>query len=82
MIVADLPHKFLFNVISTNASCLVAKMVLVYVYRSLATGLSCLRPSVSKIMWHHNQLSELHIRGGIDDNSKIIFLISHRQHML
>ena len=29
-----------------------------------------------------NHLSELQIRRGIDDNSKIIFLISHRKHML
>ena len=29
-----------------------------------------------------NTLSELQIRGGIDDNSKMIYLISQRKHML
>ena len=31
---------------------------------------------------HTKKLSELQIRGGIEDNSKIIFLISQQKHIL
>ena len=33
-------------------------------------------------LYHRFNLTELQIRGGIEDNSKIIFLISQRKHIL
>ena len=40
------------------------------------------RPSASQDSFAVSDLLELQIRGGIEDNSKIIFLISQQKHRL
>ena len=47
------------------------------IYHSLETGQHTHTTSALDRKWVSQGFSELQIRGGIEDNSKIIFLISH-----